>query len=330
MPHTPPDDYANRPPPIPLPSSPSYSYYLQAVEGSLIDQSLDSISSPLASSSSAPDLTALTRVNRRKSTASISSLEHDETSESDDSTTALNMLKTTVFAFLNPKQHLALSLCRDMPIWYCVYYMVSYFYIAYSLQLGEKTHISPEESRAIALENLLTTRSSEYFMTGIWCFVTAFMVYSILDGLMVRWIVIYTIPAAIVRMLLLSVVLISVIRLVMLVCNPNDSYLLHSWIFISCVFTGVYIVQNFFVHNLNEKLMKPSNDSEEGEQDTRALSNILNGRVGLSGKASRYFNYYNIVIYAVMPIGVASFVTMAVLLRNILILKLDVETVYGV
>ncbi|GMM35363.1 Eos1 protein [Saccharomycopsis crataegensis] len=468
------DDYANHPPPIPLPSSPSYSHYLQAVEAAplldveysgmeiedilrrpsnfgqtldnnnnndnmALDTSTDHLSANYptirrngsnltfdnaghfdrrtSSSSSSSTSSPTTTINlsqrsarrssshhhnhhrRRSSSGSIIDPDNDEgtNGKGPDETPndSMKALKAMVFSFLNPKQHLALAFCRDLPLWLCLYYMAQYFYESYDIQWGTGGTVNYEESvsmlvkqgglsmdheimarNAIVLANMLSTRSSEYLITGMWCFVSSFMVYCVLDGLIVRWIVVYSVPAAIVRVLSMSVLLITIIRVTLVICCPSDAYLLHTWIFISCILTLTYIIQNFFVHDLNEKIVNDSKkrrgshhhipnvsypDNEEVDDDNNdnydddddddydsddeldadaaverkilrgtkknILANILNGNIRVAG-SSRYFNYYNIVIYAVMPIGVASFLTMIVLLRNILILKVDVETIY--
>lgn len=141
-----------------------------------------------------------------------------------------------------------------------------------------------------------STGVSELFMAGIWCIVSGYLSYAVLDGLMVRWIVTYSTPAAIVRMISCACLNVAMIQGLLSVLSPDRTYLLHVWILISCISTVAYIIQSFVTSNL-------------------ALE-----------KKSRYFDLYNIAVFAVVPVGLASFLTMVVLLRSLIILRLDIES----
>lgn len=412
-------DYANKPPPIPLPGSPSYSYYLMAhgertntanddalandglrvsndnleMSGEIVGVNENthkrgsSISSNISNTSSVLQVNTSNgeAVSKKKKGKSLS------TDKGKFKNNSMKTLKSMVFAFMNPTQHIMLALCRDIPLWCCLYYMFIYFCEAYRLmssqslqpmifKISNKTREDiMKDYHRILMQNLVTTRSSEYFITGIWCFVSSFIVYSILDGLIVRWIVIYSVHAAIVRMCSISVCIVAFIRVTLLICSPTNLYLLHTWIFISCCFTACYIIQNFFVQDLDNKIIKINNGNQSNDLNPNGLStnnlntnstaqnnkqnsekndtitsdavyaeirgipklifkfkfilssllngNLLRNRTAQLRTSWKIFNYYNIIIYAVMPIGVASFITMIVLLRNILILKLDIETI---
>ena len=54
------------------------------------------------------------------------------------------------------------------------------------------------------------------------------------------------------------------------------------------------------------------------------LSSTCN--IDLKGKyRPRFFDFYKIVVFAVVPVGMASFITMIGLLRSLLILRLDID-----
>lgn len=137
--------------------------------------------------------------------------------------------------------------------------------------------------------------ASELFMAGIWCLVSGYLSYAVLDGLMVRWIVTYSTPAAIVRMISCACLNIAMIQGLFSIFSPDRTYLLHVWILISCILTVAYTIQSFITSNL-------------------ALE-----------KKSRYFDFYNIAVFAVVPVGLASFLTMVCLLRSLIILRMDIE-----
>jgi hypothetical protein len=113
---------------------------------------------------------------------------------------------------------------------------------------------------------------------------------------MVRWIVTYSAPAAIVRMLSCSTLNIAMIQtLHSLISSADKTYLLHTWILVSCILTVAYTIQNFVTSNL-------------------ALE-----------KRTRSVDLLKIAVFAVVPVGIASFITMLGLLRNLMILRMDLE-----
>lgn len=144
---------------------------------------------------------------------------------------------------------------------------------------------------------MLTTASpAEFLTTGIWCIVAAYLSFSVIDGLMVRWIVTYQTSAAILRVLSMSMFLIMIEQVALSLFSPDGSYALHTWILVSVVLTGAYILQTFVTSNLDLK----------------------------DGNRKRTIDYYSIAVFAVVPVGVASFVSMIVLLRALLFIRLDI------
>lgn len=212
----------------------------------------------------------------------------------------MNHLKSLGLAFLNAKQHLALAACRDCVLLPPLYHAFRCFKRFFE-ELHKTRFLQPSPDGLIPRDSLarelIQPRSSEFFIVGIWCLVSAYLSYQILDGLMVRWIVIYQTTAAILRMLSVSLLIICVEQALLSIFSPWDNYSLHTWILISCVLTGGYIFQNFVTSNLDLK----------------------------NGKKSRTIDYYNITVFAVVPVGLASFVSMIGLLRALLILRLDLD-----
>ncbi|RCK66306.1 N-glycosylation protein EOS1 [Candida viswanathii] len=211
------------------------------------------------------------------------------------SSTRVNMMKRTSIKqlglkFLNARQHFLLAFCRDVSL------------IPPVIGLVQSWRLSYYNDHALdVLDN--SPRGCEYFLTGLWCIVSAYLSYSILDSLLVRWIVTYLTSAAIVRVLSMLTIIIT-IELFLVGAFSSDSgqkYGLHIWLLISCFLTFVYIVQNFVTSNLE-----------------------ITSRKGIRKKA-RFFDFYNIVVFAVVPVGLASFVTMIGLLRSLLLLRMDID-----
>lgn len=205
---------------------------------------------------------------------------------------AKRSLKQLGLKFLNARQHFALACCRDISLIPCIFGLYQSWTRAF---LNE----SIDETNLLQLRVSITAaRSSEHFLTGVWCIVAGYLSFSVLDGLMLRWIVTYLTSAAIVRMLSMSTIIISIEQyLVATFSAEGYKYGLHIWILISCCLTLLYIVQNFVTSNLD-----------------------LKGK-----RKARFFDFYNIVVFAVVPVGLASFITMIGLLRSLLILRLDID-----
>lgn len=144
---------------------------------------------------------------------------------------------------------------------------------------------------------MASVRASELLMAGIWCIVAGYLSYSVLDGLMVRWLVTYSAPAAIVRMLSCATLNVTMIHTLHNLISPDRTYVLHVWILISCILTVAYTVQNFITSNL-------------------ALDNI-----------GRSVDLLNVAVFAVVPVGLASFATMLGLLRSIMIMNQELSWV---
>lgn len=196
------------------------------------------------------------------------------------------LVKTVGLKFLSARQHFLLATCRDLSLIPCVVGLCRSWWVL----------LAPS-SRALG-SGITSARVSEHFLTGLWCIVAGYLLFSVLDGLMVRWIVGYSITGAIVRMAAMSAILVAVEEyLVAAFSAEGFNYALHTWILISCALTVLFIAQNFITSNID-----------------------------LKGKyRPRFFDFYKIVVFAVVPVGMASFITMVGLLRSLLILRLDID-----
>ncbi|RLV92339.1 N-glycosylation protein EOS1 [Spathaspora sp. JA1] len=250
--------------------------------------------------------------NSNSSTSSLNSnTTHTHTNHHPQSQ-APPSLKQLGLKFLNARQHFALALCRD----------ISLIPALISLYQSWK--------RMFIHESLLTSaRGLEHFLAGLWCIVASYLSYSVLDGLIVRWIVIYSTPAAIVRVLSMSAIIIAVeFYLVSAFSAQGYKYGLHIWILISCILTFAYIIQNFFTSNLELRRSGTGggNSASSNANGGRSSESTEGGSNERRKERRRFFDFYNIVVFAVVPVGLASFVTMIGLLRSLLILRIDIET----
>ncbi|OBA26189.1 hypothetical protein HANVADRAFT_25679 [Hanseniaspora valbyensis NRRL Y-1626] len=204
---------------------------------------------------------------------------------------------------------------------------------------------SLNDIRPSYLSAIIRGRSSEFLMCGLWCIVSMYLTYVTLDALMVRWITIYSTTAAILRMVSISLLLI-IIELFILKTLSNEPIVsngknfkfggensLHAWIFISCVLTGVYIWQSFWTSFLQQQKRKNGHIYEEEKKEKDEI-NQQNGSIVKPFTTTlqfwkytlkKHLDLYSIIVFAVVPVGFASFLTMIVLLRNLVIQRMDVE-----
>ncbi|ABN65899.2 predicted protein [Scheffersomyces stipitis CBS 6054] len=217
-----------------------------------------------------------------------------------------NSLKQLGLKFLNARQHFALAISRDVSLIPPLIGLIQSWKRAFvdSHYMVDSINSANLSETSQHLKSITSARQSEHFLTGLWCLVAAYLSYSVLDGLTVRWIVTYSTSAAIVRVLSMSTIIIAVEQyLVATFSAYGYKYGLHIWLLISCCLTFGYIVQNFVTSNL---------DLKKGAQ-----------------KRARFFDFYNIVVFAVVPVGLASFITMIGLLRSLLILRIDIDQTFG-
>lgn len=232
--------------------------------------------------------------------ASASSVQFNGSFSKTSKTGKKNIIKTLGLKFLNPKEHFALACCRDLSLVPCLIGLFESWKRVFNdtdLQASKQNVFYSLAGKELH-HSITSARSSEHFLTGVWCIVAGYLSFSVLDNLMIRWIVTYLTSAAIVRMLSMSLIIMSAEQyLVSTFSAEGYKYGLHIWILISCGLTLCYIGQNFVTLNLDLK------------RKTRA----------------KFFDFYNIAVFAVVPVGLASFITMIGLLRSLLILRLDIQ-----
>lgn len=138
-----------------------------------------------------------------------------------------------------------------------------------------------------------------HLLPALWTLVSAYMAYCIIDESMIRWIVTYSNPAAVFRAVV-SIVLYAVIVNLMTAIDNNPVHQFTIWILISSGSTVAYIFQSFVASNLAHQARE------------------------------RTLNLFRIAVYAVIPIGLASFLSLFVLIRILLLVQYDTRYVRGV
>ncbi|CAL9727834.1 N-glycosylation protein Eos1p [Monosporozyma unispora] len=260
----------------------------------------------------------------------------------------ITSIKTLSLNHLTAKQHMSLALCRDISLIPAGFHMCKALRKAYLISFKDifnnKYNYTTANNEIKILSNLITGRASEYVLCAMWCLVSLYLSFAILDNLMVRWIMKYSIMAVILRMFSMSLVLITIQLFLLNSLSPERDYYLHTWILISCILTGLFIWQNYLNSNLDYIKRHPhspehndnnnnNSDNEHNDEDDLTSHSVRNSDEELEfeevektdPKLKRAFNIYNIVVFCVVPIGLASFITMLCLLRNLFIQRLDIE-----
>ncbi|CCH63200.1 hypothetical protein TBLA_0J02060 [Henningerozyma blattae CBS 6284] len=192
-----------------------------------------------------------------------------------------------------------------------------------------------------SLTNLTRANASEYFLCSIWSSVSLYLTYATLDSLMIRWIVKYSTLAAILRMFSMSLLILTIESLLINSFSLDSDYYLHVWIIISCILTIVFIWQSYITSNLNyvnhqsnEKDIDSNDDSLSNSSSNSIDSHVYsrrqkklkkkNKKIFLVSK-KRTIDLYKIIVFCVVPVGIASFLTMVGILRNLFIQRIDIE-----
>ncbi|VEU23584.1 DEKNAAC104551 [Brettanomyces naardenensis] len=284
-----------------------------------------------------------------------------------DLTQQRNSLKELGLKRLTPREHFFVAICRDISLVLILKNCFVFWTKWYQMVTSEKGHSS-----------FTSVWATEFFLAGIWCMVSGLLSYSILDGLMARWMVMYTVQAAIIRILSMSLLIIVLVELLnYMFNNSSNEFCLAAWIIISCVLTFVYIIQNYITSNLrlNEILLQDERNKEDmgldtddttgdGSQDlpssaaasstafdpnyrippppsaslhrrnndssqhlrhgSRSQSQLGEAESKKPERPRRTVDLYNLTVFAVVPIGVASFITMCGLVRLVVILRLEI------
>ncbi|KAK9239280.1 N-glycosylation protein-domain-containing protein [Lipomyces kononenkoae] len=134
-------------------------------------------------------------------------------------------------------------------------------------------------------------RPLELVLAALWAGVCAYLFYAFIDGLMLRWLVMYSSPATILRLLSINTLMAAITRLVLTTFAEDPVNLLPTWILIACILTAAYAIQNFVTSN-----------------------------IAIEERARRV-DIYHIAVFAVVPVGIASFITMLGLIRSIMVIR---------
>lgn len=280
-------------------------------------------------------------------------------------------IKTLSLNHLTAKQHMLLALCRDICLIPAGFHLCKALRKAYLISVKDifNNKYNQDNNEIKILSNLITGRASEYMLCALWCLVSLYLSFAILDNLMVRWIMKYSIMAVILRMFSMSLVLITIQLFLLNSLSPERDYYLHTWILISCILTGLFIWQNYLTSNWNyikghhrhlhsravgtsraaSSSSSPSpvvpkstlDIQSDDDDDDDELSHAIYGSDDEDGEhrhrhttveenedppsRKRAFDIYNIIVFCVVPLGLASFITMLCLLRNLFIQRLDIE-----
>ncbi|QLL31409.1 hypothetical protein HG536_0B02720 [Torulaspora globosa] len=284
-------------------------------------------------------------------------------------------IKTLSLSKLTAKQHLLMAICRDVSLLPPLVYIFTSLQQAWKISFRAKLKLYEPQSLKDTVKNLLescitnttvsqpqdqtstgsslllstltTARASEYLLCALWCVVSLYLTYSILDSLMVRWIVKYSTLAAILRMFSMSLIIITTELLLLASLSPDGDYYLHTWILLSCIMTTAYIWQSYLTSNLNYVSQGDYDTEDEEDCDLKSCEDVPssnNSSASLASSCSlprrknkrklrksfrftkkRTIDLYNIIVFCVVPVGLASFITMIGLLRNLVIQRLDVE-----
>lgn len=152
-----------------------------------------------------------------------------------------------------------------------------------------------EAEHCYAAARSVSACAQHTLLPAIWCLVSGYLTWLGLDGMIVRWLHTYSAPAAILRTV--TCVLLNYAAIEALVRFRTHSasttlFDLQIWILISVILTVLYILQTFITSNM----------------DT----------------SRRTLNFVHIAVFAVIPIGVASFATMLFLIRCLMLAQLTV------
>ncbi|KAK9477345.1 N-glycosylation protein-domain-containing protein [Lipomyces japonicus] len=207
------------------------------------------------------------------STASSSSSSNEPIDRAKAPSVELSKLET----FLGPRLNFGFTICKALSLPPSLYGMGYCLYQAWLLQ-GSTADAS--------------ARSLELVLAALWCTVSAYLSYAFIDGLMLRWLVMYSLPATILRLLSINTLMGALTRLIVGACAGRDqANLLPTWIVIACILTTAYAIQTFVTSN-----------------------------IAIEQRARRV-DLYRIVVFAVVPVGFMSFVTMLGLIRSLVLIR---------
>lgn len=121
----------------------------------------------------------------------------------------------------------------------------------------------------------------------VWCLVSCYLSFAFTDGLMLRWLFNYGPTPTIVRLLTLNAFNYYLTTTILSFTLGKADLVLPAWILISVILTGAYCVQDWLTSNIA---------IISSDQETRGV------------------NFLEIAVFCVVPVGLASFFTMIMLL----------------
>lgn len=121
----------------------------------------------------------------------------------------------------------------------------------------------------------------------VWCLVSCYLSFAFTDGLMLRWLFSYGPVATLVRLLVLNVFNYYIMTSILSLAEQRSGLVLPAWITIALILTGAYCVQDWLTSNI---------------------------AVIDRDHAQRKLNFLEVAVFCVVPVGLASFFTMVMLL----------------
>lgn len=141
----------------------------------------------------------------------------------------------------------------------------------------------------------ITACSFNTWLPAIWCIVSGYMTWLGLRGMILRWVFTYNELAAVFRVItcvLINYLAISTLTHFRHSRGTTNMIDLQIWILISVLLTTLYTLQTFITSDLGQS------------------------------KRGKTLDLFHIAVYAVIPIGLASFLTMIALIRNLMLVQL--------
>ncbi|EEB08190.1 N-glycosylation protein [Schizosaccharomyces japonicus yFS275] len=153
--------------------------------------------------------------------------------------------------------------------------------------------------------------------TSLWTAVSAHLSFVLTNNFMLKWLIHYSLAPTIIRLISLNMITVSFVSLSVRYITKGDyNYLLHAWIAISCFQTFAYIVQDWITSPITRTVLyDATNDKPDKQSASSECSQPCN-------KRTRHRHRHNIdllelAVFAVVPVGIASFFTMLVLLWHL-------------
>lgn len=137
-------------------------------------------------------------------------------------------------------------------------------------------------------------------MTAVYAGIASFLSYQVTDGLMLRWLVRYSRAGCAVRLLsfnalniYLTSMVVQLARQYQNVLHAKQQLLLPAWVLVACVLTIAYTIENW------------------------VTSNIRAAAAARHDHLRRQLNLYEVAVFGVAPVGMASFITMCLALGQL-------------